>query len=257
VWWFYLFWLPSYLERERGQNPLKSAVLIGVIYTGSTIGSILGGWFSGYLMRRGWHVGKARFTTMLIAACFMPGSILAYYTDSFTTCVAFITLATACHQAWSANIFTSATDLFPPKVSGSVVGLGATAGGIGGMFMTLLVALSVQATGNQQVVFIVAGVMHLTSLLLFWLWFRGRLDPVNVDRGLDMRSAHRPLLVSGAAVLALGGMLLAYVVSQWDYIAGVVKVSGAAQAATVAAGTAIIGLALLYAGAPRRSQLPA
>jgi ACS family hexuronate transporter-like MFS transporter len=257
VWWFYLFWLPSYLERERGQNPLKSAVLIGVIYTGSSVGSILGGWLSGFLMRRGWHVGKARFTTMLIAACFMPGSILAYYTDSFTTCVAFITLATACHQAWSANIFTSATDLFPPKVSGSVVGLGATAGGIGGMFMTLLVALAVQATGNQQVVFITAGVMHLASLLLFWLWFRGRLDPVNVDRGLDMRSAHRPLLLSGAAVLALGGLLLGYVVSQWEYIAGVVKVSGAAQAATVAAGTVIIGLALLYAGAPRRDQLPA
>jgi hypothetical protein len=92
---------------------------------------------------------------------------------------------------------------------------------------------------------------------LFWLWFRGRLDPVNVDRGLDMRSAHRPLLVSGAVVLVLGGLLLAYVAAQWDYIAGVVKVSGAAQAATVAAGTAIIGLALLYAGAPRRGQLPA
>ena len=63
-------------------------------------------------MKRGWPVGKARMTTMMLAAIFMPGSILAYYADSFTTCVVFITLATACHQAWSANLFTNATDCF-------------------------------------------------------------------------------------------------------------------------------------------------
>ena len=96
-------------------------------------------------------------TAMVLAAIFMPGSILAYYADSFGVCVAFITLATACHQAWSANLFTNATDLFPQKVSGSVVGLGATAGGIGGMFMTLLAGLAVQWTGNQQIVFVWAG----------------------------------------------------------------------------------------------------
>jgi ACS family hexuronate transporter-like MFS transporter len=131
VWWFYLFWLPSYLERERGQNPLNAGLWVAVIYTGSSIGSILGGWLSGHLMKRGWTVGKARMATMGLAAIFMPGSILAYYAESFTTCVVFITLATACHQAWSANLFTNATDMFPQKVSGSVVGLGATAGGIG------------------------------------------------------------------------------------------------------------------------------
>src|SRR6185369_3001103 len=138
------------------------------------VGSIFGGWLSGFLIRKGWHVGKARMMTMLCAAIFMPGSILAYFTDNFAVSVAFITLATACHQAWSANIFTSATDLFPAKVSGSVVGLGATTGGIGGMFMTLLAALAVQWTGNQQIVFIIAGVMHPLSLLIFWLWLKGR-----------------------------------------------------------------------------------
>ncbi len=139
MWWFYLFWLPDYLGRERGQNPLKAGFWVAVIYIGSSVGSVLGGWLSSTLIKRGWTVGKARMTAMGLAAIFMPGSILAYYTDSFVVCVAFITLATACHQAWSANLFTNATDVFPQKVSGSVVGLGATAGGIGGMFMTLLV----------------------------------------------------------------------------------------------------------------------
>ena len=78
----------------------------------------LGGWLSGELIKRGWPVGKARMTTMGLAAIFMPGSILAYYADSFAACVAFITLATACHQAWSANLFTNATDMFPRKVPG-------------------------------------------------------------------------------------------------------------------------------------------
>ena len=83
---------------------------------------------------------------------FMPGSRSSPTTpSSFTLCVVPASaLATACHQAWSANLFTTATDLFPSKVSGSVVGLGATAGGIGGMFMTLLAAMSIQWTGNQQ-----------------------------------------------------------------------------------------------------------
>jgi ACS family hexuronate transporter-like MFS transporter len=138
VWWFYLFWLPDYLGRERGQNPLKAGFWVAVIYIGSSVGSVFGGWLSSTLIKRGWSVGKSRMTAMGLAAIFMPGSILAYYADSFLVCVSFITLATACHQAWSANLFTNATDVFPQKVSGSVVGLGATAGGIGGMFMTAI-----------------------------------------------------------------------------------------------------------------------
>jgi MFS transporter, ACS family, hexuronate transporter len=255
VWWFFLFWLPSYLERERGMNPLKSALWIGVIYTGSSIGSILGGWLSGAFIKRGWPVGKARMTAMGLAAIFMPGSIIAYYADSFVVCVAFITLATACHQAWSANLFTNATDMFPGKVAGSVVGLGATAGGIGGMFMTLLAGLAVQWTGNQQIVFVWAGGMHLLALALFWFWFKGRFVQVNVDAGLDESVAHRNLVVAGAAVTAFGAALCAWVYLNWSMMVSVVKTTGAAQAAVVAVGFVVIGAALLYAGAPKKKQL--
>src|SRR6187399_715676 len=205
VWWFYLFWLPSYLDRERGQNPLNAGIWVAVIY----IGSSLGGWISSTLMKRGWPVGKARMTAMGLAAIFMPGSILAYYTESFAMCVAFITLATACHQAWSANLFTNATDLFPQKVSGSVVGLGATAGGIGGMFMTLLAGLAVQWTGNQQIVFVWAGLMHVLALALFWFWFKGRFVQIDVDTPLDVSRTHVGLALSGAIVAAAGAALAA------------------------------------------------
>ena len=254
VWWFYLFWLPSYLERERGLKALTSAAWVGVIYAGSSVGSILGGWLSGKLMKLGWTVGKARMTTMMLAAIFMPGSILAYYAESFTTCILFITLATACHQAWSANLFTNATDLFPQKVSGSVVGLGATAGGIGGMFMTLLVGLAVQWTGTQQIAFVLAGVMHVTALALFWFWFKARFVQVDVDAAFDTSRMHRGLIVAGLLILLVGVWVLSYVTQRWDYIVGIVKISGALQAAIASAGFGIIGLALIYAGFPKHSM---
>ena len=194
---------------------------------------------------------------ILIAAACMPSSILAYYADSLATCVAFIALATAAHQAWSANLFTNATDLFPQKVSGSVVGLGATAGGIGGMFMTLLVGLAVQWTGTQQVVFVGAGVMHLTSLLLFWIWFRGRIVQVDVDAGLDTSRTHAPLAIAGVLTIAFGALLGWYVMQHWTEIITMVKFNGALGAATVSGGFVIVGLALLYASRPQSMRSPA
>lgn len=253
VWWFYLFWLPSYLDRERGQNPLNAGIWVAVIYTGSSVGSILGGWLSSTLMKRGWPVGKARMTTMGLAAIFMPGSILAYYTDSFGACVAFITLATACHQAWSANLFTNATDLFPQKVSGSVVGLGATAGGIGGMFMTLLAGLAVQWTGNQQIVFVWAGLMHVLALALFWVWFKGRFVQIDVDVPLDVSRTHSGLAIAGGLVALVGVGLAVLVFSNWEYLEGVVRITGAVQSIVVAGAVFLIGVALFYASRPRRA----
>jgi ACS family hexuronate transporter-like MFS transporter len=256
VWWFYLFWLPDYLSRERDQNALKAGFWVGIIYVGSSIGSILGGWLSGHLMKRGWPVGKARMTTMMLAAIFMPSSIVAYYTESFVACVALISLATACHQAWSANLFTNASDMFPQKVAGSVVGLGATAGGIGGMFMTLLVGLAVQWTGTQQIAFILAGVMHLLALALFWFWFKGKFIQVNVDAGLDTSTMHKGLIAAAVVVLAVGIWLLSFVSQQWEYIVSIVKFSGALQAAIAAGGFGLIGIALGYAGLPKKAPLP-
>src|SRR5690606_16849824 len=95
VWWFFLFWLPSYLASERGQSLQAGSWQLAISYAVSTVGSILGGGLSGHLIRRGWPVGKARMTTMLCAAVIMPGAIIAYTTDNFAICVALIALATA------------------------------------------------------------------------------------------------------------------------------------------------------------------
>lgn len=253
VWWFYLYWLPSYLEKERGQNPLKSAGLLALIYTGASVGSIAGGWLSGFLMGRGWKVGAARLGAMLIPAALMPGAIFAYYTESFAVCVAFITMATACHQAWSANIFTTATDLFPAKVSGSVVGLGAMTGGIGGMFMTLLAAMIIQWTGNQQLIFICAGLMHPISWIIFRFWLGKEFKTANVDRLPDLKLSFKPLLMAGTLLGLAGVGLIVAITMNWDVCVAAVKVPGAAQAATAAVGVLLLGAALLYAGLGRRN----
>lgn len=253
VWWFYLYWLPSYLSKERGRDPMKSALLIALIYTGASFGSIVGGWFSGFLIGRGWRVGAARYGAMLLPAVLMPLSIVAYGTTSFTLCVALISLATACHQAWSANVFTTATDLFPAKVSGSVVGLGATTGGLGGMFLTLLAAMTIQWTGNQRLIFIWAGLMHPVSLLLYWLWLRADFTAADVDSPPDVSRAHRPLLTGGAVLAVLGALCSVLIAMNWEVCVKAAKLSGAAQAATAAGGVVIIGAALVYAGLPRKA----
>lgn len=254
VWWFYLYWLPSYLSKERGRDPLKSALLIALIYTGASIGSIVGGWFSGFLIGRGWSVGKARYGAMLLPAVFMPLTILAYYTDSFPLCVGLISLATACHQAWSANVFTTATDLFPAKVSGSVVGLGATTGGIGGMFLTLLAAMTIQWTGNQQLIFIWAGIMHPLSLAIYWLWLGTDFRTLDFATLPDESRKHRGLLAAGAALTVIGAVLVVVIWQNWAVCVAAAKLAGAAQAATAAAGVIAIGAALLYAGAAKATR---
>ncbi|MGC4093027.1 MAG: MFS transporter [Polyangiaceae bacterium] len=253
VWWFYLYWLPSYFAKERHQDALKSAGLLAVIYTGASIGSVVGGWFSGFLIGRGFTVGAARLGTMMAPAFFMPGAILAYYTENFSLCVAFVTLATACHQAWSANLFTSATDLFPAKVSGSVVGMGATTGGIGGMFMTLLSAMVIQWTGNQQAIFIWAGLMHPVSWLLLRFWLGKDFKRVEVDTTPDLSVSFRPLLIAGGTIIGVGILAACAIALNWSACVAKVRLPGAAQAITAASGVVVIGLALLYAGMPRRN----
>jgi hypothetical protein len=125
------------------------------------------------------------------------------------------------------------------------------------MFMTLLVGLAVQWTGTQQIAFVLAGVMHVTALALFWFWFKARFVQVDVDAGLDTSRAHRGLMIAGVLILAAGLWVLSYVTQRWDFIVGIVKISGALQAAIASAGFGIIGLALIYAGFPKRSMAPA
>jgi ACS family hexuronate transporter-like MFS transporter len=258
VWWFYLYWLPSYLEKERGRNPLHSALLLVIIYTGATVGSVVGGWLPGFLMNRGWRVSSARYATMAIPAVCMPAAIGAYYTDSFALCLALISLATGLHQGWSANVFSLASDMFPSRVVGSVTGLGSTTGGIGGMFMTLLAGVTIQFFGNQQAVFIWAGLMHPLSWIVLRAMIGREFQPVDLRQPLDLSQPSRPLQIGGAVAAAIGLLGILLIGGNWGAaVAAARSASAAAAAITAGAGVLVIGLLLLYAGSRHKQAQPA
>lgn len=138
VWWFYLFWLPSFLNREYGMQQTELAIPVALVYMLSTLGSVFGGWLPGYFMKRGWPVYRARKTSMFIFALFVIPVVSAQALGAFSPwfAILIIGIATSAHQAWSANIFTTASDMFPKKAVASVVGIGGMAGAVGGIFLS-------------------------------------------------------------------------------------------------------------------------
>jgi ACS family hexuronate transporter-like MFS transporter len=139
VWWFFLFWLPSYFADTFKLDLSKPSPQLAVVYAATTIGSIGGGWLSSYFIKRGWPVLKARKRTLLIVAIAVSPIFFARYAENIWTAVAIIAIATAAHQAWSANIFTIVSDIVPRKAVSSVVGIGGMAGSIASTLFPLLV----------------------------------------------------------------------------------------------------------------------
>jgi len=136
VWWFFLIWLPDYFYKTRGLDIKHSWVLIVAIYGIVTVLSILGGWVTGFLAGRGWTITRARKTGMFVfALCVLPILIVTQVGD--WSAVMLIGLAGAAHQAWSANLFTTASDMFPRRAVASVVGLGGMAGSLGGFLFPI------------------------------------------------------------------------------------------------------------------------
>ncbi len=137
IWWFILFWLPSFLNKQYGMTKMDLAFPIAVVYTMAMFGSIAGGWLSGYFIQRGWPLYRARRTALLIfALCALP-MLSAQWLGSFNYwyAVFIIGLAASAHQAWSANIFTTVSDMFPRKAVASVVGIGGMVGATGGIII--------------------------------------------------------------------------------------------------------------------------
>ncbi len=175
IWWFYLFWLPSFLNKQYGMSKTDYALPIAVVYTMTTFGSIFGGWLSGFLISKGWPVYRARRTAMLIfALCVLPViSAQALGAYSYWYAVLVIGLAASAHQAWSANIFTTASDMFPKKAVASVTGIGGMAGAVGGIFIAEIAgklldhykALGTIETG-YYIMFIICGLAYLTAWII-------------------------------------------------------------------------------------------
>ena len=175
VWWFYLFWLPSFLDKQYGMTKTKVALPIAVVYTMTTIGSIYGGWLSGKFINMGWEVYKARRTAMLIFALLVVPVISAQALGQFSPWLAIIIIgiAASSHQAWSANIFTITSDMFPKRAVASVTGLGGMAGSVGGILIAAFAGLILdhyKALGSIEtgyyIMFIICGSAYLIAWVL-------------------------------------------------------------------------------------------
>ena len=138
VWWFFLFWLPAYLKAQYGMTGTVVILPLSVLYTITMIGSVGGGWFPTYFINKGLQPYDARMKAMLMIAVIPLVVLLAqpFGYISFWVPVILVGVGTAAHQAWSANIFTTVSDMFPKKAVGSIVGIGGMAGGIGGVIVS-------------------------------------------------------------------------------------------------------------------------
>ena len=166
VWWFYLFWGAKFLA-DTFQVDIKNIALpFFVIYILADGGSIFGGYLSGALMRKGWSINKARKITLLICAIIiLPVSFVAF-TDSKWVAIILIGMAAAGHQAWSANIFTLVSDVFPKKATASVVGIGGMIGAVAGIIADFALGSVLDSAGNNGYfwAFLIAGFSYVIIL---------------------------------------------------------------------------------------------
>ena len=166
VWWFYLYWLPKFLNEHHGLTLAKMGLPLVTVYLLSDAGSIAGGWLSSSLLRRGWSVNAARKTTLLVCAIAVTPIAFASQVTNLWGAVGLVGLAAAAHQGWSANMFTLASDMFPRRAVGSVVGIGGMAGAVGGMVVATATGYLLQLTGSYVPVFVAASLTYLFALLL-------------------------------------------------------------------------------------------
>ncbi len=167
AWWFYLYWVPKYLHSNFGLTLDKIGPPLIVIYLLADVGSIAGGWLSSYFIKRGWSVNKGRKMAMLICASAVVPIVFASQASELWVAVALLSLATAAHQGWSANLFTTTSDMFPRKAIGSVVGIGGMAGAIGGMLIATFAGFVLEFTGSYVILFIICGSLYLSALAIF------------------------------------------------------------------------------------------
>ena len=179
IWWFLLFWIPDFLQRNHGLKLMQLGLPIMVIYILADVGSVAGGWLSSAMIHRGKSVNAARKTAMLVCALSVVPIVFAYSMQSLWGAVLLIGLAAAAHQGFSANLFSLSSDIFPAQAVGSVVGIGGMAGAIGGMLMAKIVGYVLQWTGSYMIPFLISGSAYLIALALIQILIP-RLEPADV-----------------------------------------------------------------------------
>jgi len=164
VWWFYLFWLPLYFTDVRHFTDKQLAAALPIIYIMASVGSMSGGWLSGFLMRHGWSRSKARKTAMFICAALMPVAALGVLAPTGKMAVILFSIATSAHQGFSANLFTTTSDVFPREAIGSVTGIGGCLGGAGGVLFSAIIPGYVIHRFSYTPVFLTMGAFYFIAL---------------------------------------------------------------------------------------------
>jgi len=166
IWWFLLFYLPSYFSDKFHLDLSHLGLPLIIVYSASTFGSIGGGWLPALFLRLGFSASSARLLAMLLCACFVVPILMLNYLHSEWAAVALLSMATAAHQGWSANLFTTASDMFPRTAVGSVTGIGGMAGAIGGALMVNYAGYVLQLTHSYATLFAIAASAYLIALLV-------------------------------------------------------------------------------------------
>jgi ACS family hexuronate transporter-like MFS transporter len=177
IWWMFLFWLPDFFARRYSLDLEHFGPPLVVVYLVSDVGSISGGWLSSRLIRLGYSVNRARKLTMLLASVLVTPVMFAMHADNLWLAVAIVGVATAGHQAFSATLYTFPSDVFPKQAVGTVVGIGGTAGAIGGMLMAKYAGWVLDGIGSYTPIFIVAGTVYILALIVVQT-LSPRLKPV-------------------------------------------------------------------------------
>jgi ACS family hexuronate transporter-like MFS transporter len=164
VWWFYLFWLPGYFSTRFKLDLSHIGLPLIVVYVCSTVGSVFGGWLPKGYVRLGLSLKGARLAAMLTCACLVVPIAFAGGLHSIWTAVALLCVATSAHQGWSANIFTTASDMFPAEYVGTVVSFGQVGGALGGAIFAQVAGHILQFTGSYVPLFLFCGFAYLVAL---------------------------------------------------------------------------------------------
>jgi ACS family hexuronate transporter-like MFS transporter len=170
IWWFYLYWLPKFLDARFHVQLAEVAAPLIVVYLLADVGSVGGGWLSGYFIRRGWSVNMGRKITLLIAALLIVPTIFATRMSGMWPAVLIIGVACSAHQWWSCNLMTLPSDMFPRRAVGSVVGIGGFLGAMGGFLFQRMTGMLLQANGDDyRIIFFMCGSAYLLALLVIHL----------------------------------------------------------------------------------------
>jgi len=169
VWWFFLFWAPDFLKKTQGVNIKEVVLPLIVIYSFASVGGIAGGWISGYFIKNGKSIDKARKTSILLCAIVVLPVAFAPLISNLWTAVLLISLATAAHQGWASNIFTITSDIFPKNAVGSVTGIAGFFGAVGGAISATVIGCILEITGSYFLIFAMASSAYIIAWLIIKL----------------------------------------------------------------------------------------